>query len=111
MDDKERQLSEQIKLLEEEKSNLEKQIADLQAEKEQGNYNNDSNNNDTDNSNNDDDDDGNNNNNWFLYSAILARLHFKVTHMPHQTTNNVRILPGTYLCTWVESSNVEKMSC
>ena len=102
---------------------MEKQIAHLQAEKEQGNYNNDSNNNDTDNSNNDDDDndnddgnnndsnDDNNNNNWFLCSAILARRHFKVAHMPHQTTNNVRNLPGTHLCTWVESSNVDKMSC
>ena len=31
--------------------------------------------------------------------------------MPHQETNNVRILPGTHLYTWVESSNVDKVSC
>ena len=28
--------------------------------------------------------------------------------MPHHATNNVRILPGTHLYTWVESSNVDK---
>ena len=31
--------------------------------------------------------------------------------MPHQATNNVRILPGTYLYTWVESNNADKESC
>ena len=39
--------------------------------------------------------------------SILARRHFRGAHMPYQATNNVRILPGTHLYTWVESSNVE----
>ena len=48
-----------------------------------------------------------------LYSlgSILARCHFRGAHMPHHATNNVRILPGTHLYTWVESSNVDKVSC
>ena len=43
--------------------------------------------------------------------SILARRHFRGAHVPHQATNNVRILPGTHLYTWVESSNVDKVSC
>ena len=43
--------------------------------------------------------------------SILARRHFGGAHMTHQATNNVRILPGTHLYTWVESSNVDKVSC
>ena len=31
--------------------------------------------------------------------------------MPIHATNNIRILPGTHLYTWVESSNVDKVSC
>ena len=31
--------------------------------------------------------------------------------MPIHASNNVRILPGTHLYTWVESSNVDKVSC
>ena len=48
-----------------------------------------------------------------LYSlgSILARRHFTGAHMPHQATNNVPILPGTHSYTWVESSNVDKVSC
>ena len=42
--------------------------------------------------------------------SILARCYFRGAHMPH-ATNNVRILPGTHLYTWVESSNVDKVSC
>ena len=43
--------------------------------------------------------------------SILARCYFRGAHMPHHATNNVRILPGTHLYTWVESSNVDKVSC
>ena len=43
--------------------------------------------------------------------SILARRHFRGAHMPYQATNNVRILPGTHLYTWVESSIVDKVSC
>ena len=43
--------------------------------------------------------------------SILARRHFRGTHMPHQATNNVHILLGTHLYTWVESSDVDKVSC
>ena len=43
--------------------------------------------------------------------SILARRHFRGAHMPHQATNYVRILLGTHLYTWVESSNVDKVSC
>ena len=43
--------------------------------------------------------------------SILARRHFRGAHMPHQATNNVRILLGTHLYTWVKSSNVDKVSC
>ena len=39
--------------------------------------------------------------------SILARRHFKGAHMPHQETNNIYILPGTHLYTWMESSNVD----
>ena len=31
--------------------------------------------------------------------SILARHHFRGAHLPHQATNNVRILPGTHLYT------------
>ena len=34
--------------------------------------------------------------------SILARCYFRGAHMPHHATNNVRILPGTHLYTWVE---------
>ena len=40
--------------------------------------------------------------------SILARCYFRGAHMPHHATNNVRILPGTHLYTWVESG---KVSC
>ena len=43
--------------------------------------------------------------------SILARRLFRGTHMPHHAINNVCILPGTHLYTWVESSNVDKVSC
>ena len=43
--------------------------------------------------------------------SILARCYFRGAHMPHHATNNFRILPGTHLYTWVESSNVDKVSC
>ena len=43
--------------------------------------------------------------------SILARCYFRGARMPHHATNNVRILPGTHLYTWVESSNVDKVSC
>ena len=43
--------------------------------------------------------------------SILARCYIRGAHMPHHATNNVRILPGTHLYTWVESSNVDKVSC
>ena len=43
--------------------------------------------------------------------SILARRHFRSAHMPHQATDNVCILPDTHLYTWVESSNVDKVSC
>ena len=43
--------------------------------------------------------------------STLARCYFRGAHMPHHATNNVRILPGTHLYTWVESSNVDKVSC
>ena len=43
--------------------------------------------------------------------SILARCYFRGAHMPHHATNNVRILPGTHSYTWVESSNVDKVSC
>ena len=43
--------------------------------------------------------------------SILARCYFRSAHMPHHATNNVRILPSTHLYTWVESSNVDKVSC
>ena len=43
--------------------------------------------------------------------SILARRHFRSAHMPNQATNNFRILPVTHLYTWVESSNVDKVSC
>ena len=33
--------------------------------------------------------------------SILARCYFRGAHMPHHATNNVRILPGTHLYTWV----------
>ena len=34
--------------------------------------------------------------------SILARRHFRSAHMPIQSTNNVRVLPGTHLYTCVE---------
>ena len=43
--------------------------------------------------------------------SILARHHFRGAHIAHQVTNKVCILPGTHLYTWVESSNVDKVSC
>ena len=43
--------------------------------------------------------------------SILARCYFWGAHKPNHATNNVRILPGTHLYTWVESSNVDKVSC
>ena len=43
--------------------------------------------------------------------SIRVRRHFRSAHMPHQATINVRILPDTHLYTWVESSNVDKVSC
>ena len=43
--------------------------------------------------------------------SILARCYFRGARMPHHATNNIRILPGTHLYTWVESSNVDKVSC
>ena len=43
--------------------------------------------------------------------SILVRCYFRGAHMPHHATNNVRILPGTHLYTWMESSNVDKVSC
>ena len=43
--------------------------------------------------------------------SSLARHYFRGGHMPHQATNNVHILPGTHLYTYVESSNVDKVSC
>ena len=43
--------------------------------------------------------------------SILARCQFRGAHMPNQVTNNVFILLGTHLYTWVESSNVNQMSC
>ena len=43
--------------------------------------------------------------------SILARCYFRGAHMPHHATNNVRILPSIHLYTWVESSNVDKVSC
>ena len=43
--------------------------------------------------------------------SILARCHFRSAHVPHQATNNVCILPGAQLYTWVESSDADKVSC
>ena len=43
--------------------------------------------------------------------SILPRRQFRGAHMLHQATNNVRILPGTHLYTWVGSSIVDKVSC
>ena len=45
--------------------------------------------------------------------SILARHLFRGAHMPHQATNNVLIMPGTHLYTWMESSNMDmdNMSC
>ena len=43
--------------------------------------------------------------------SILARCYFRGAHMPHHATNNIRILLGTHLYTWVESNNVDKVSC
>ena len=43
--------------------------------------------------------------------SILARCYFRGTHMPHHATNNVCLLPGTHVYTWVESSNVDKVPC
>ena len=40
--------------------------------------------------------------------SILTRHHFRGAHMPHQPKNNIRILLGTHLYTWVESNNVDK---
>ena len=40
-----------------------------------------------------------------------ASRHVTGAIMPIHATNNVRILPGTHLYTWVESSNVDKVSC
>ena len=81
------------------------------------------------------------NNNWFLHSSflegdttrgalqcIITPGHWiqyqSCTHRapsqllgehsgqaPHQAANNVRILPGTHLYTWMESSNVDNVSC
>ena len=43
--------------------------------------------------------------------SILARWHFGGAHMPNQVTNNFRILPDrSHLYTWVESTNVDKVS-
>ena len=43
--------------------------------------------------------------------SMLARRHFRGTHMPNQATNNFRILQDTFLYIWVKSSNVDKVSC
>ena len=46
--------------------------------------------------------------------CILARRHLRSVHMPNQATNNFRILLEYWvpiLYTWMESSNVDKVSC
>ena len=43
--------------------------------------------------------------------SILARRHFRGAHMPHQATITFASLLDTHSYTWVESSNVDKMSC
>ena len=42
--------------------------------------------------------------------SIPASRHLTGAHMPTHH-NTVRVLPGTHLYTWVESSNVDKVSC
>ena len=43
--------------------------------------------------------------------SILARSHFRSAHIATSTTKNVRILPDTHLYTWVESRNLNTISC